>query len=51
MDTHYGGMEELFEKCWITTQSALPLLIIVLYYNKGGSIWKGEHDSPLGEIV
>jgi hypothetical protein len=28
---HCGGMGELFEKCWITTWSIPPLLIIVLY--------------------
>ncbi len=42
--THYGGMGEFFEKCWIITQSTPPLLIIILYYGKGAHIWEGEHN-------
>jgi len=34
--THYGGMGELFKKCWITTQNTPPLLVIIHYYDKGG---------------
>jgi len=34
--THYGGMGELFEKCWFTTQSTTPLLIIIPHYSEGG---------------
>jgi hypothetical protein len=50
--THCGGMGELFKKCWITTWSISPLWIIKLYCNKGGQMWKGEHDLLLlGEIV
>ncbi len=50
--THCGGIGELFEKCWITTQSIPPLWIIIPYCGQGVQIWKGEHDlSPLSEIV
>jgi hypothetical protein len=50
--THCGGMVELFEKCWITTRNTPPLWILVLYCDKGGWIWKDEHNlSLLGEIV
>jgi hypothetical protein len=34
--THYGGMGELFEKCWLTTQSTTPLLIIIPHCSEGG---------------
>ncbi len=47
-----GGLGELFEKCWITTQSTPPLLVIIPYCNNASRIWKGEHNLlPLGKIV